>query len=184
MTVPTQPSPRAGTPRQLIGLVALLLFCGMVLLLQWRIAPLSPDRFLPQAAFMGYSSADLWAFAQGVGQDPDAVSLYTTLLGWVDPAFIVLFSLWVALTLRPRVLGIVAALVFALLDMSENIGLLYTLMSFRWEYTFLEFKDMPLPAVSTDMTALSVVTSAKLTLATLLVAVIAVQGSARRKTRA
>ncbi|MEC3860319.1 hypothetical protein VK792_03405 [Mesobacterium sp. TK19101] len=183
MTGAGQPQPRAGAPRRLIGLVALLLFLGMVILLQWRIAPLSPGRFLPQAAFTGYSTADLWAFAQGVGQDPNAVSLYTSLLGWVDPAFIVLFSLWVALTLRPRMLGIVAAVVFALLDMSENIGLLYTLMSFRWDYIFLEFKDMPVPVVSGDMTFLSLLTSAKLTLATLLVAVIAVQAIAGRKAK-
>ncbi|WGW05456.1 hypothetical protein [Tropicibacter oceani] len=165
----------AARPRRAIGFWALVIFVGMAVALHWRIAPLSPGGFLPQAHLGSYSLRDLYGFASQVGADPGAVALYTRLLAWVDPAFVLLFSLWVVLSFDNRTLGICLALVFALLDLTENGMLLYLLSAMRWEYFFVNFDDMPVPVLTDAPLFLSWITSAKLVMAASLVLIIAGQ---------
>ena len=157
--------------RRLFGFLALAVFAGMAILLAWRIKPFSPDGFMPQATITGYSDADLWGFVRSVDATPGALDLYTFVLAWVDPAFILFFTLWVILSLR-NAAGLAAALTFALLDMAENALLLYRLAGFRTAAILNRSEGLSDPGLSDASSLLSWITAAKLALAITLVGLI------------
>lgn len=83
----------------------------------------TPRPWTPQGEFGGYTSVELLGFGQLL-VDRGAAESYRMLLVYADTVFVVLFGLWVVLSLRPRLwLGIALAVVYALFDLGENLQL-------------------------------------------------------------
>ncbi|MCT4553986.1 MAG: hypothetical protein N4A53_04795 [Pelagimonas sp.] len=112
--------------RTVSGLVALALFLMMALALQTCVAPLTADRFLPQASWAGYDRAQLGELALALrsapfGGRPDLV--YGAVVGLLDSGFILAFGAWTVMSLAGW-RGWALALGYAALDLAENTLLL------------------------------------------------------------
>lgn len=106
-------------PRRAAGLAALVVFALMAALLQWKIAPLSETRFLPQASWT-YPPEHLQAFGtllRTSGQGP----LYRNLLR-MDLVFMLLWGFWVVRAVPDRrALGLAIAAGVLVFDVTENV---------------------------------------------------------------
>ncbi|WP_136439599.1 hypothetical protein [Pacificoceanicola onchidii] len=99
-----------------LALVVLLIQAGVLLGL---IAPVT-EGFLPQMQIGPYTSGDFFTFVVNLDARPDRFDLYEPLLQWVDPIFVLLFSLWLFFAMRPRVLALIVIVVYAGLEITEN----------------------------------------------------------------
>ena len=84
---------------------------------------MAPCGFEPQLAFTGYSLGELRYFI--LDMPPEFWPVYTRSLLLIDPAFAVLFGIWVWLVNRDMtpVLAIAAALACGILDVTENLAI-------------------------------------------------------------
>lgn len=110
--------------RYLTGGVAFAVLGIMLWIGQVHVAPVIPDRWMPQAQVFGYSDAELTSFARAVtaaGLD----GLYTMSNRWLDGVFAIVFGLWTALMLWPRrVLALSLGALYTITDLAENHRLL------------------------------------------------------------
>lgn len=106
-------------PRRAAGLAALVVLAVMVVLLQWRIAPLSETRFLPQASW-SYTPEALQQFGTLLLQSGEG-PLYRNILR-LDLLFMALWGYWVVRALPGRrALGLAIAGAVLFFDLGENV---------------------------------------------------------------
>ncbi|QMU56942.1 MAG: hypothetical protein GKR98_01195 [Boseongicola sp.] len=118
---------RMAALRLLLGVVSAALFTIMIWLGETRIAPLVPNGDLLQAQVFGYDTHRLVSFMSALKGNP-AEATYKAILQWLDAGFITTYAAFVFVMLWPhRRLALTLALLYAGLDLAENISLLQAL---------------------------------------------------------